>query len=219
MVDGGAWFAVPHDALGDPLPGRIDLRSAAARWPPREAAALAQARGLLHWQRRNRYCGECGHPLVLAEGGWTARCDGCGLEHYPRTDPAVIVAVSDGERLLLGRQAAWPEKRWSVLAGFVEPGESLEDAIAREVMEEAGVPVVASRYAASQPWPFPTAMMIGFHAIGRPVDPVVGDELEEARWFSLAELDAAVATGDVLLSPRISIARMLIDEWMSERRS
>jgi NAD+ diphosphatase len=214
-----AWFAVPHESLGDPLPGKLDLRSAAAHWPAMQAAVLAQARALLHWQQRNRHCGACGHALALGKAGWVARCGGCGLEHYPRTDPAVIVAVTDGERLLLGRQASWPAKRWSVLAGFVEPGESLEQAIAREVMEEAGVPVLDSRYAASQPWPFPAALMIGFHATGLPVAPVVSDELEQARWFSLAELDAAVASGELLLSPRISIARMLIDEWVSGRRA
>jgi NAD+ diphosphatase len=213
-----AWFVLPHEALDAPLPGRIDLRTAAAQWPALAAAALAEARALLHWQQRNRFCGGCGHALSLAKAGWVARCAGCGLEHHPRTDPAVIVAVTDGERLLLGRQSTWPEKRWSVLAGFVEPGESLEQAIAREVMEEAGVPVIESRYAASQPWPFPMAMMIGFHATGLPVEPVVSDELEEVRWFSLPALEAAVASGEVLLSPRISIARMLIEEWIAARR-
>ena len=218
-VDGGTtWFALPHDTLAAPLPGRLDLRTAATAWPSFEATVLAQARALLHWQQRNRHCGDCGHGLAPAKAGWVARCAGCGLEHYPRTDPAVIVAVSDGERLLLGRQAAWPAGRWSVLAGFVEPGESLEDAIAREVMEEAGVPVRDCRYVASQPWPFPGSLMIGFHAIGEPVEPVVSDELEAARWFSLAELDAAVASGEVRLSPRLSIARHLIDEWMAAQR-
>ena len=213
------WFALPHESLPEPLPGRLDLRSAAAQWPAFDASVLAQARALLHWQQRNRFCGGCGAALAPAKAGWVARCGGCGLEHHPRTDPAVIVAVSDGERLLLGRQASWPRGRWSVLAGFVEPGESLEDAIVREVMEEAGVPVLDSRYAASQPWPFPAAMMIGFHATGRHVPPAVSDELEEARWFTADELDAAESSGEVLLSPRISIARMLIEEWRSGQRA
>jgi NAD+ diphosphatase len=214
-----AWFALPHDALAEPLPGRLDLRQAALQWPMLEAAALAQARALLHWQQRSRYCGACGHVLAMARAGWCGRCAQCGLEHYPRTDAAVIVAVSDGPRLLLGRQAGWPEKRWSVLAGFVEPGESLEQTVAREVMEEAGVPVLESHYAASQPWPFPAALMIGFHASALPVEPVVGDELEQARWFSLADIETQVASGELLLSPRLSIARWLIDAWMERARA
>ena len=214
-----AWFALPHETLPEPLPGRLDLRQAALQWPMLETAALAQARALLHWQSRNRHCGACGHALALVRGGWCARCAQCGLEHYPRTDAAVIVAVSDGARLLLGRQASWPQKRWSVLAGFVEPGESLEQAVAREVMEEAGVPVLECRYAASQPWPFPAALMIGFHAQALPVEPVVGDELEQARWFSLADIDAEVASGELLLSPRLSIARWLIDDWLFRARA
>lgn len=218
-LDGGtAWFALPHESLPEPLPGRLDLRQAALQWPMLEAAALAQARALLHWQQRNRHCGACGHALARVRGGWCARCAQCGLEHYPRTDPAVIVAVTDGSRLLLGRQAGWPAKRWSVLAGFVEPGESLEQTVAREVMEEAGVPVLESRYAASQPWPFPMALMVGFHATALPVQPVVSDELEQARWFSLAEIEAEVASGELLLSPRLSIARWLIDDWMARAR-
>ncbi|PZO08227.1 MAG: NAD(+) diphosphatase [Lysobacteraceae bacterium] len=218
LSDDGAWFALPHEILPEPMPGRLDLRSAAHLWPALDAAALAQARALLHWQQRNRFCGGCGQPLALCKSGYCARCGNCGLEHYPRTDPAIIVAVSDGERLLLGRQASWPAKRWSVLAGFVEPGESLEQAVAREVMEEAGVPVLESAYAASQPWPFPAALMVGFHAQALPLEPSVGDELEQARWFSLADIEAAVASGELQLSPRMSIARWLIDEWMSQAR-
>jgi NAD+ diphosphatase len=215
----GAWFALPHEVLPEPMPGRLDLRAAANEWPARDAAALAEARALLHWQQRNRFCGGCGNALGLCKGGWCARCTHCGMEHYPRTDPAIIVAVSDGERLLLGRQASWPAGRWSVLAGFVEPGESLEQAVAREVMEEAGIPVLECEYAASQPWPFPAALMVGFRAQGLPLEPSVSDELEQARWFSLDELDAAVASGEVKLSPRLSISRWLIDAWIDEARS
>ncbi len=219
LGDEGAWFALPHEVLPDPMPGRLDLRAAATEWPARDAAALAEARALLHWQQRNKFCGGCGHALGLCKGGWCARCTQCGLEHYPRTDPAIIVAVTDGERLLLGRQASWPAGRWSVLAGFVEPGESLEQAVAREVMEEAGIPVLECEYAASQPWPFPAALMIGFHAQGLPLTPSVSDELEQARWFSLDELDAALATGEVRLSPVLSISRWLIDAWVDQARA
>ncbi|MFY2762822.1 NAD(+) diphosphatase [Arenimonas sp. MALMAid1274] len=219
MSDDGAWFALAHEAVPDALPGKLDLRSAAHQWPALEAAALAEARSLLFWQQRNRFCGGCGHALGLCKGGWCCRCGNCGLEHYPRTDPAIIVAVSDGPRLLLGRQASWPAKRFSVLAGFVEPGESLEQAVSREVMEEAGVPVLECTYAASQPWPFPAALMIGFHAQGLPLDPVVGDELEQARWFTLGQIEAEIAAGTLLLSPRLSIARWLIDDWMERTRA
>ncbi|HEU0152866.1 MAG TPA: NAD(+) diphosphatase [Arenimonas sp.] len=219
LGDEGAWFALPHEVLPDPLPGKIDLRAAATEWPARDAAALAEARALLHWQQRNKFCGGCGHALGLCKGGWCARCTQCGLEHYPRTDPAIIVAVSDGERLLLGRQASWPAGRWSVLAGFVEPGESLEQAVAREVMEEAGIPVLECQYAASQPWPFPAALMIGFQAQGLPLAPSVGDELEQARWFTVDALDSAIATGEVKLPPVLSISRWLVDEWVAGARA
>lgn len=215
LSEDGAWFALPHESLAEPLPGRLDLRTAALEWPLLEVAAAAEARALLHWRSRKRHCGGCGERLSLLRAGWQAHCGHCGLEYHPRTDPAVIVAVSDGQRLLMGRQASWPPGRWSVLAGFVEPGESLEQAVAREVMEEAGVPVLNCRYLASQPWPFPMALMLGFQAEGLPVEPVVGDELEQARWFSKQELLAAVASGEIKLSPRLSIARWLIDAWLA----
>ncbi|WP_034221173.1 NAD(+) diphosphatase [Arenimonas donghaensis] len=217
-VDGEtAWFVLPHESLQDPLPGRLGLREAAATWPALPASALAQARALVHWQQRNRHCGACGAAVVFGRAGYSANCPGCGLDHYPRTDPAVIVAVTDGSRLLLGRQASWPAGRWSVLAGFVEPGESLEQAIAREVMEEAAVPVLSTRYSASQPWPFPGSLMVGFHAIGEPVVPRVSDELEQARWFTRADIEREVAAGELKLSPRLSIARTLIEEWLAQQ--
>lgn len=214
--DGTGWFALPVSAVAEPPRERLDLRSIAATWPALEAAAAAEARALLHWQVRTRFCGGCGAELVLHRAGHAAQCARCGQEYYPRTDPAIIVAVSDGERLLLGRQANWPEKRWSVLAGFVEPGESFEQAVAREVMEEAGVPVQAVRYAASQPWPFPSALMVGFHAQAEACEPRVGPELQAARWFGARELEQAVADGELLLSPRLSIARWLIESWLHD---
>lgn len=210
-----AWFAVPLEQSRQPPPLRLDLRNAALRWPDLPASAYAQARALLHWQRQNRFCGRCGRALALVRGGFVARCQACGIEHYPRTDPAIIVAVSDGERLLLGRQASWPEKRWSVLAGFLEPGESLEQTVAREVMEEAGVRVRQSRYLASQPWPFPAALMLGFEADADPQPVRVGAELEDARWFSAAEIRAQIAAGEMISSPRMSISRWLIEDWLS----
>ncbi|MBW3550626.1 MAG: NUDIX domain-containing protein, partial [Proteobacteria bacterium] len=136
-ADGRGWFALDGDSAGK-TPHTLDLRSAAALWPAREAAAFAQARALQHWRVRHRHCGACGATVAITRAGWAGRCTSCALEHYPRTDPAVIVAVGDGERLLLGRQSGWPARRYSVIAGFVEPGESLEQAVAREVMEETG---------------------------------------------------------------------------------
>jgi NAD+ diphosphatase len=210
-----AWFAAPIRD-GVPLPeGSSDLRHVAANWPALEAAICAQGRALVRWQLRSRFCGECGTRTELVRGGFAARCPGCGGERYPRTDPAIIVAVSDGERLLLGRQASWPEKRYSVLAGFLEPGESLEQAVAREVMEEAGVRIDACEYLASQPWPFPASLMLGFRAHAAPQDVKVGEELQDARWFSAAELHAQVAAGELQVSPRLSISRWLIDDWLA----
>ncbi|MFT3807702.1 NAD(+) diphosphatase [Arenimonas sp.] len=214
---GEPWFALSSEAL-QALPQKtMELRSAATAWPVFEASVFAQARGLMHWRHRNRFCGACGEATVFARGGHCGRCERCGVEHYPRTDPAIIVAVSDGERLLLGRQASWPEGRWSVLAGFLEPGESLEQAVAREVMEEAGVKIRHARYAASQPWPFPSSLMVGFHAEADPQEPQVGDELEAARWFSAEELRSRVADRSLQISPRLSISRWLIDDWLAAR--
>ncbi|MDH5824894.1 NAD(+) diphosphatase [Luteimonas sp. RD2P54] len=218
---GQGWFALPAGELAAAAPERIDLRTAAAAWPVMEATAFAQARAVLHWRARQRHCGACGGALRFARAGWLGHCAPCGLEHYPRTDPAVIVAVSDGERLLLGRQAGWPPRRWSVLAGFVEPGETLEQTVAREVFEESRVRVRASRYLASQPWPFPGSLMLGFEADAEPDEPVVNDELEDARWFTREQVGAALRgeTRDdgLLLSPRISISRWLVERWWERR--
>ena len=229
-ADGRAWFAVDADddgvATGSPAPRRIDLRAAAATWPGREAAAFANGRAALHWRRRHRYCGACGHALAFSRGGWLGQCAQCGLDHYPRTDPAVIVAVGDGDRLLLGRQATWPPRRYSVIAGFVEPGESLEQTVAREVHEETGVRVRGCRYVASQPWPFPGALMLGFLAEAEAGAVAQGsEELEDARWFERGDIEAALVAeargtpeeGPFLLPSRISIAHWLVREWLAAR--
>ena len=213
--DGSAWFALPALALPEISADATDLRSAASQWPAVEASVFAQARALLHWRQRNRFCGGCGAALEVRRGGHMLFCAACAIEHYPRTDPAIIVAVSDGERLLLGRQAGWPEGRWSVLAGFLEPGESLEQAVAREVLEEAGVRIRRADYAASQPWPFPSALMVGFRAEAEPQPAHAGDELEAAQWFSAAQLRDLTASGAMQISPRLSISRWLIDDWLA----
>ena len=222
--DDVGWFAARAATTAFQAPGRVDLRTAALAWPAFDATVFAQARAVLHWHARHRHCGACGGELEFVRAGWLGRCSGCGSDHYPRTDQAVIAAVSDGKRLLLGRQRGWPARRWSVLAGFVEPGESLEQTVAREVMEEAGVRVRACRYVASQPWPFPGALMLGFLADAEPDAPVVGDELEDARWFAPDEVRAALA-GDwrepeagegIVLSAPVSIARGRAERWLAE---
>ncbi len=218
-----AWFALPAEAVDDSAPQRVDLRTAAAHWPAFESTVFAQARAVLHWRARSVHCGVCGSALAFQRGGWQARCTGCGMEHYPRTDPAVIVAVTDGERLLLGRQASWPPQRYSTLAGFVEPGESLEQTVAREVREESGVRVRIDsvRYLASQPWPFPGSLMLGFIAHADPDTPRTSDELEDARWFTREEIGAALRgespEGGLKLSPSISISRWLVEQWHAEQ--
>ncbi|GAB2507283.1 NAD(+) diphosphatase [Lysobacter humi (ex Lee et al. 2017)] len=223
--EGRGWFAVTSTPA-DGEAGWCDLRTAAAHWPAAAIMAFATARALLHWRSRTRFCGACGGGTTPTRSGWLAPCAGCGLEHYPRTDPAVIVAVGDGDRLLLGRQRSWPARRYSVIAGFVEPGESLEQTVAREVLEETGVRVRACRYVASQPWPFPSALMLGFVADAEPGAPArAGEELEDARWFTRAEIEAALAAeargtpgdGPFLLPARISIAHALVRTWIAGR--
>ena len=217
LRDGQAWFAAQVEAADTDAAPRIDLRSAASLWPAFDASVFAQARAVLHWQGRHRHCSVCGGAIEFIRGGWLGRCRDCAAEHYPRTDPAVIVAISDGERLLLGRQAAWPARRYSTLAGFVEPGESLEQTVVREVFEESGVRVRSSRYLASQPWPFPGSLMLGFMAQAEPDEPRASDELEDARWFTREEIGAAMRNesrdAGLLLSPSISISRWLIGHW------
>ncbi len=203
----GAWFAHRTDTLANAL----DLRSAASQLSAFEAGLFAYARALLLWRQRTRFCVHCGARLRSSHSGHVARCDGCASDHYPRIDAAVIMLVSDGERLLLGRQANWPRGRYSLLAGFVEPGERLEDTVAREVMEETGVRVLRADYIASQPWPFPSGLMLGFSALAEPDEPRCNDELEDARWFGRDELLAEVAGGTLGLSRSESISRWLID--------
>ncbi len=213
-----AWFSVEAEVLSLQAPQRINLRRAAAAWPAAEAGMFAFARAMQHWRSRSRFCGVCGGANEFRRAGYVAHCTQCGADHYPRVDPAVIVAVSDGKRLLLGRQASWPAQRYSVVAGFVEPGESLEQTVVREVFEETRVRVRSCRYLGAQPWPFPGALMLGFVADAEPDVPQVDGELEDARWFTLEEIAAARQRKDddesgILLSPPISIARSLIEYW------
>jgi NAD+ diphosphatase len=191
-----------------------ELRVVANLLPPDEAGLLAYARGLSIWRARHRFCGACGARLVPERAGHVLRCSdaGCAQEAFPRIDPAIIVMVSDGERALLGRQASWPAGRYSTIAGFVEPGESLEDAVVREVAEETGVGVHSIQYHSSQPWPFPASLMVGFQARCAAHAPIqAGGELEDARWFTRAEINAGAAG----LPPSHSISYRLISTWLA----
>ncbi len=216
LDDRGPVFA----AHADGAPGELlGLRDAAASLPQAEGGLAAYAAAMLGWHRLHRFCANCGNPSEIREAGHVRHCPACGTDHHPRTDPVVIMLVERGDELLLGRQATWPQGRYSALAGFVEPGESLEEAVAREVLEESGVTVGPPRYVSSQPWPFPASLMLGFTAPWVAGEPVVADqELEDARWFSRAELEAAAAgDGTLGLPPRLAIARRLVDGWLAAR--
>jgi NAD+ diphosphatase len=198
------------------LPGSElrELRPLAPLLPPDSASLLAYARALALWKARHRHCGVCGAPNRPSRAGHVMRCSraDCGTEAFPRLDPAIIVLVTDadGERALLGRQASWSKDRYSTIAGFVEPGESLEDAVVREVEEETGVQVGDVEYVASQPWPFPSSLMLGFRAVARTHAITLRDgELEDARWFTRAD----IAAGHPALPPPGAISARLIDAW------
>ncbi len=197
------------------------LRDVAAMAATADAGLLAHAVGLLNWHRRHRFCANCGAPTAPGEAGHVRVCPRCEAIHHPRTDPVVITLVHDGDRVLLGRQPTWPPGRYSALAGFVEPGESLEEAVAREIGEEAGVTVRDVRYRSSQPWPFPASLMLGFEAAYASGEPYTHDrELEDVRWFSRAELERAVAgEGEPMLPPPLAIARRLIEGWLQAGRA
>jgi NAD+ diphosphatase len=189
-----------------------DLRMVATLLPDDEAGLLSYARAMMHWRRQHRFCGVCGAKMLASRGGHVLVCSNPEGRHetFPRIDPAIIVLISDGERALLGRQAAWPAGRYSTIAGFVEPGESLEDAVAREVFEETGVRVDTMEYHSSQPWPFPSSLMLGFTAHAVTTDIHLRDqELEDARWFTRADL----AEGHLKIPPNISISFRLIEDW------
>jgi len=194
--------------------GFVELRSVGALLPAAEAALAAYARGLMWWHQRHRFCGVCGHPTHARDSGHVRVCAnaGCAAHHFPRTDPAVIMLVHDGgDRCVLGRQPRFAPGLYSTLAGFVEPGESLEEAVAREVFEEVGVRVGEVTYFSSQPWPFPSSLMLGFYARATSSEITVQpDEIEHARWFTREELLAAPPA----LPRADSISRRLIENWL-----
>jgi NAD+ diphosphatase len=199
-----------------------DLRSiavqglvAAEHLPP-----IAQAKALLSWHARHRFCSVCGKPTELTEGGWRRHCPSCQSEHFPRTDPVVIMLAIDGERCLLGRQARFAAGMWTCLAGFVEPGETIEEAVRREVLEEAGIACGRVAYFASQPWPFPMSLMIGCHAQATSTDIVVDHtELEGARWFErdvVAKMLMKQHPDGLTTPPPVAIAHHIVRAWVEE---
>lgn len=191
-----------------------DLRTLAATLPADDAGLLAYARGMAHWHRHHRFCGDCGHATASAEGGHVRICTGCGTRTWPRTDPAVIMLVHRNDQVLLAHARRHPEGQFSTLAGFVEPGESLEDAVRREVREEVGIEVDKVRYHSSQPWPFPRALMIAFtaRATTRHIH-IDGDEIQEAHWFNREAL------ADLRLPKPHSVSWRLIDDWRRHKNA
>jgi NAD+ diphosphatase len=220
-----AVFAIDLSAHDEPLAALrhdqplefADLRRVGPLIERAEGSLLAYARGMVWWHQRHRFCGICGSATQSVDAGHVRRCGNpaCATAHFPRTDPAVIMLVTDGERALLGRQRIWPKGQHSTLAGFVEPGESLEDAVAREVREETGIVVGEVKYHSSQPWPFPSSIMLGFTATAKTVDITVDpNELEDARWFDRRFLLDHHDDDTFRLPRRDSIARRLIEDWL-----
>jgi NAD+ diphosphatase len=221
-----AVFAVDLEGDADPADGPLEglgrfeeLRLIGLALPATEAAILATAKSMFEWRRKHRHCAVCGAPSEAAEGGWKRVCPACGAQHFPRTDPVVIMLATEGERCLLGRQAAWPKGMYSALAGFLEPGESIEEACARELFEEAAVRVAKVRYHSTQPWPYPSSLMIGLIAeIERGEARPDGVEIDEVRWFTRAEARALLQgqMADARAPGALAIAHQLIKAWAEE---
>ncbi len=214
-------FSDPSEQRHPALPGAAfrDLRGAMTRLSARDAELAATARGLLEWHRSHGFCANCGAPSEPAEAGWQRHCPACGRRHFPRTDPVVIMLVTAGNSVLVGRAPGWPERMYSLLAGFVEPGETIEAAVRRETLEETGVHVGRVRYLTSQPWPFPASLMIGCRgqaaSTGIATDPV---EIADARWMTREEMMAAFAGAHEVTPARPgAIARFLLREWLADR--
>lgn len=221
LMDGKAHFApVPPAGADGPAYAMPSAWQVMQLLSPPDLAIYGGARSLVDWHARHRFCARCGAPTKLVKGGWQRHCDGCGADHFPRTDPVTIMLVEHEDSLLLGRQPRFPPKMYSALAGFVEPGETIEEAVAREIHEEAGVRVRDVRYIASQPWPFPSQLMIGCTSVADDPELTIDTtELEDARWFTRAELEEARAAGEagteLLYFPRpFAIAHHLIAWWL-----
>ncbi|MGI9084798.1 MAG: NAD(+) diphosphatase [Aeromicrobium sp.] len=214
LRDGESFAAVVVERVDAEL-RPVSLRMLGPSVAPEDASLAVHAVGLARWHQTHRFCSRCGSHTDVGQAGHVRICPDCSTHHFPRTDPAVIMLVTDGDdRALLGRQPSWPELRFSTLAGFVEPGESLPDAVRREVMEEVGIEVGDVEFAGSQPWPFPSSLMLGFHASALTHDIRVDEvEIAEARWFTRAEITDLSASGYLLLPPIVSISRWLVERW------
>ena len=214
LDDGAPRFS----ALAEPATTAFSVLPLIAQLGVREAPLFAAALSLARWHARHRFCANCGHETALVRGGWSRSCEHCGAEHFPRVDPVAIMLVEWDGKVLLGRHPHYPERRYSALAGFIEVGESIEDAVAREVKEEAGIEVLDVRYIASQPWPFPSSLMIGCIAQATSSDLTIDTtELEDARWFTRDEVARAlvgVAEAVFQPPPRTAIARTLLEHWL-----
>lgn len=222
LLNGKGCFAEVSPALiGSMAPANPRVWAAMGSLAPEELATYGAARSLVDWHARHRYCARCGNPTVLAKGGWQRTCtnEACKGDHFPRVDPVTIMLVEHEGRLLLGRQPRFPPRRFSALAGFLEPGESIEEAVAREVLEEAGVTVGKVSYLASQPWPFPSSLMIGCHATALGDELTIDrTELEEADWFTRAEVEAAMRGDEnarFVAPPPQAIAHHLLAWWLA----
>ncbi len=215
---GTAVFAYDAGGHGDSAHDFVSLRQLMAELDPGEAALAAYAMAMVGWHRVNRYCGRSGHATEVEAAGHRRRCPGCGLVQFPRTDPAVTMLVQTGDRCLLSRRHGAPAHRWSALAGFVEPGETPEEAVVREAREETGVDIASVEYVTSQPWPFPAALMIGFWAFADPAGAGPPEpepsELVEARWWNRAELAEAIRDDRIALPPPGTIGNYLISAWL-----
>jgi len=218
-----AVFAVDLEGSADPAEGPLsglgqfeDLRAIALRLPLTDAGILATAKQVFEWRRRHGFCPNCGQPTLAVEGGWKRVCDACKTEHFPRTDPVVIMLPTFGDKCLLGRQRVWPKGMYSALAGFLEPGESIEEACAREVMEEAGLTATHVSYHSTQPWPYPSSLMIGLFAEVSDDKATADDtELEEVRWFTRPQIQAMLRgeLSDARAPGMMAIAAQLIRAW------
>lgn len=215
-LGGAPLFAIGDGVATAPAMRSPTLMTALAAMPAGEAALYGIARSLIDWHVRHGFCANCGQATSVSRAGWARACGNCTAQHFPRTDPVVIMAVEQGDRVLLGRQPSWPPGRYSTLAGFVEVGESIEEAVRREVLEEAGVRVGAVRYVASQPWPFPSQLMIGCVAIAEDDQLRIDTaELEDAFWATRDEVRAALAgeSGRFVAPPAYAIAHSLLVAW------